>query len=150
MIRVAFLIKAEPGLFSPIRMDSKVYDAIFKTTADKLGSCLGRVTPRLLKTIVKGTRVFLVGVKNKVSLSVEVRAIDAVAKKATVCVVFPFLGNEKEQGKVLEAIKFQVSAVGFKVNHCGLETEVSIGVDVEEVHQNVGNGSAQRYYKIKK
>lgn len=150
---MAFLIKADPGLFSPILMDSGLYDLIFEAVVKKIRPCLDRITPTLLVKTIKGTKVSLVGVKSKVGLPVEVRAIDPIAKKALACIVFPFWGNEIEQGKALGVIKFQIKAAGFEANHCGLEIEVALDaldVDVEEVKKNLGNGNAQRYYKIKK
>ncbi len=147
---MAFLIRAEDSLFAPVRTDKGLYEAIFKGVANRAKPFLKNITGKMLQKNIAGTGVVLVGSKNRIGLTVEVGAIDTVSQVAVVCLLFPFLGKTGEQEKVIQTIKFQAKVKDFYVNHCGLETIVSLsGLNIEEEKINNGNGAAQRYYRLK-
>lgn len=151
---MAFLIKAEDGLFPPplVRVEDALYDAIFLSVSKKAKPFLRRITIKVIQNNIAGKKIAFAGsrLKKGVGLTVEIKDVDPVLKIATACLVFPFWGEEREQKKALEAIKFQAKISGFHVDHCGLETKVPFEAEVEEGNQDIGNGNAQKYYRIKK
>lgn len=152
VIKVAYLKKAEDSLFSPVRLDKELYDKLFERTREKAKGFQRKITGNIIRENIVGKEgVVFFGSLNKIALTVEVITIDLENKKATVCLAFPIIGKAKDQREFLLAIKFQIKINGFFVNHCGLETEISLeGLNVQEVRQNYPGGYAQRYYKIKK
>lgn len=150
VIGMAYLIKAEDSLFSPIRLNGELYKAIFDAVSQRAKPFLKKITGKMIMKIVAGKEVALIGSKSIISLTVEIRAINLASQTAVACLVFPFWGKASEQEKVLQAIKFQAKVKGFYLNHCGLETVISLkDLAIEEVKLNNGNDNAQKYYRLK-